>query len=181
MDNSTAGNETAAGGDSESGDGGGGATTKTVKVGPNNQNVFDPAEVYVSPGDTVKWVWEGSTGHNVHATSVPDEAGWDAQTEIVSAPHEYSHTFEGPTGEYSYVCDPHKSLGMKGKVIVNENGQAPSGGGGPVERSPHEMGVPIQAHYVGIATILMMILSMVYTFFVLKYGESRNASAPNKP
>ncbi|SEW01953.1 plastocyanin/azurin family copper-binding protein [Halobacterium jilantaiense] len=172
--NGTEGNSTATSG------GGGGGTTKTVAVGPNGQNVFEPATVYVAPGDTVKWVWEGE-GHNVHATGVPDEADWSVQTEIVSPPFEYEYTFDGPTGEYNYVCDPHASVGMEGTVVVNESGAPPEGeGGGGESRTPHEMGVPFQAHFVGIATILMMIVSLVYTFFVLKYGESRHASAPNK-
>jgi hypothetical protein len=41
------------------------------------------------------------------------------------------------------------------------------------------MGVPFLAHYVGIATVLMMIVSLIYTFFFLKYGESANTSGGN--
>jgi len=177
----TTGNGTEGNGTTTSDGGGGGGTTKTVAVGPNGQNVFEPSTVYVAPGDTVEWVWESEeVAHNVHATGVPEEAGWDAQTEVVTAPNEYSHTFDGPTGEYEYVCDPHASIGMEGTVVVNESGQPPGGeGGGESERTPHEMGVPFQAHFVGIATILMMIVSLVYAFFALKYGESRHASAPN--
>ncbi|MFC3478686.1 plastocyanin/azurin family copper-binding protein [Halobacterium litoreum] len=174
--NGTTGNETTTSG----GGGGGTAQTKTVEVGPNGQNVFAPETVYVKPGDTVKWVWKGSVGHNVHAQSVPEGADWDVQTEITSAPFEYEYTFDGPTGEYNYVCDPHASVGMEGTVVVNETGQAPGGEGGEAELHPHEMGVPFQAHFVGIATILMMIVTLVYSFFVLKYGESQHASAPNK-
>ncbi|WP_232701202.1 plastocyanin/azurin family copper-binding protein [Halobacterium wangiae] len=179
-DNGTAGNDTAGNGTESQEGGGGEPQTKEVAVGPNGQNVFEPAEVYVKPGDTVKWVWEGP-GHNVHATDVPEEASWDVQTEIADPPFEYEHTFEGPTGEYNYVCDPHVNLGMEGVVIVNESGEAPGGGEeGETELHPEEMGVPFQAHFVGIATVLMMIVSLVYTFFVLKYGESQHASAPNK-
>jgi len=74
------------------------------------------------------------------------------------------------------------SVGMEGDIIVNESGEAPGGdgGGGGAELNPEHMGVPFQAHFVGIATILMMLVSLVYTFFVLKYGESQHASAPNK-
>jgi plastocyanin len=173
--NGTAGNET----DDTGGDGGGGAQTKTVAVGPNGNNVFEPETVYVKPGDTVVWEWE-SAGHNVHATDVPEESGWDVQTEITGPPFTYEHTFDGPTGEYQYVCDPHANVGMEGTVVVNESGQAPASEGGEAELHPEEMGVPFQAHFVGIATVLMMIVSLVYTFFVLKYGESQHASAPNK-
>ena len=175
----TTGNGTAGNGTTTTS--GGGGTTKTVAVGPNNENVFEPATVYVAPGDTVEWVWESEEiAHNVHATEVPDGASWDVQTEVVTAPMEYSYTFDEPLGEYKYVCDPHASVGMEGTVVVNESGQAPEGEGGGGGRTPHEMGVPFQAHFVGIATILMMIVSLVYAFFALKYGESRHASAPNK-
>jgi hypothetical protein len=64
---------------------------------------------------------------------------------------------------------------MVGTIVVNESGQAPVPEGG-AELSPHEMGVPFQAHFVGIATVLMMFVSTIYTFFVMKYGESRHAS-----
>ncbi|MFB6186177.1 MAG: hypothetical protein ABEI86_04825, partial [Halobacteriaceae archaeon] len=73
-------------------------------------------------------------------------------------------------------------LGMVGDVIVNESGQPPGGAakGGGGEIHPEEMGVPFRAHWVGVATILMMFVSLIYTFFVLKYGESPNASSPNR-
>ena len=186
--NTTSGNGTAGpGGNGTAGNGTGGGgglpgagTTKTVTVGPNGDLVFEPETVYIQPGATVEWVWD-SPNHNVHAQDVPEGASWDVQTPIQGPDATYSYTFEGPTGEYNYQCDPHANQGMVGKVVVNESGQAPGGGeGGQAELSPHEMGVPFQAHYVGIATILMMLVSLVYTFFVLKYGESQHASAPNK-
>ena len=178
--NGTAGNGTA-GNETDGGGGGGAAQTKTVEVGPNGNNVFAPETVYVAPGDTVEWVWASEeVGHNVHAQGVPEEASWDVQTEITTAPNEYSFTFDGPTGEYNYVCDPHANLGMEGTVVVNESGSAPASEGGEAELSPHEMGVPFQAHFVGISTVLMMLVTLVYTFFVLKYGESQHSSAPNK-
>ncbi len=34
------------------------------------------------------------------------------------------------------------------------------------------MGVPFQAHYVGAGTVLMILVSLIYSFFILKYGES---------
>jgi plastocyanin len=178
--NGTEGNATT-GADGQEGELPGAGTTETVAVGPGGNNVFDPDTVYIQRGATVEWVWE-SPGHNVHATDVPEEADWDVQTEITGPEFTYSYTFDGPTGEYHYVCDPHVSVGMEGDIIVNESGEAPGGdgGGGGAELNPEHMGVPFQAHFVGIATILMMLVSLVYTFFVLKYGESQHASAPNK-
>jgi len=178
--NSTSGNATTSEGDSGEGGGLPGAgTTKTVTVGPNGQLVFDPETVYIQPGATVEWEW-GSSGHNVAPDSIPEEASWGGHESLEDSGFTYSHTFDGPTGEYNYVCTPHAGAGMVGTVVVNESGQAPGGGGGEAELHPEEMGVPFQAHFVGIATILMMIVSLVYAFFVLKYGESQHASAPNK-
>lgn len=167
-------------GTATTGDGGlpGEGTTKTVEVGPNGNNVFDPDTVYVQPGATVEWVWR-STGHNVHATDVPEEADWAVKTEITGPEFTYEYTFDGPKGEYKYQCDPHVNAGMTGTVVVNDSGSAPSDGG-EAEVDPHHMGVPFQAHFVGIATVLMMIVTLVYTFFALKYGESQHTSAPNK-
>ena len=153
-------------------------TTKEVAVGPGGNLVFEPAEVYVKPGDTVKWLWE-SNNHNIVVNSQPDGADWEGtegpETQTYDEGHEYEYTFE-TKGEYEYVCFPHKPS-MAGKVVVNESGQKPSsGGGGAKEQDPKHMGVPIQAHFVGIATILAVALSLAFTFFLLKYGESPHAS-----
>jgi len=176
------GNETSGGNESGSGSGGGsgGGGTKTVEVGPNGDFTFVPGTnepLYASPGTTVEFVWKSDT-HNIVVESQPEGASWPGHEPVENTGFTYSYTFE-TKGTYEYFCQPHKDLGMTGTVIVNESGSAPAPEG-PVELDPHEMGVPFQAHFVGIATVLMMFVSLVYTFFVLKYGESRHASAPNK-
>ena len=179
--NTTSGNGSDNGTETDGGEGGlpGAGTTEEVAVGPGGQNIFDPENVYVQAGTTVKWVWE-SGGHNVAPEAIPDGTEWEGHNPLESAGFEYEHTFE-TEGTYDYVCTPHASLGMVGSIVVNESGQAPSDeAGGGEGLHPEEMGVPFQAHFVGIATILMMIVSLVYAFFVLKYGESQHASAPNK-
>lgn len=165
------GNASGGGGNqSGSGSGGGGQTTE-VAVGPGGQLVFEPAEVQIQPGGTVRWVWE-SGGHNVS----PESGDWGHEP-IEDQGFTYEHTFE-QAGENPYVCTPHASAGMEGTVMVG-SGSSGGGGGGEEEVDPEEMGVPFQAHYVGIATILMMILSLGYSFFVLKYGESPHAKGGN--
>jgi len=153
-----------------------GGTTEVV-VGPGGELVFDPETVYITPGTTVRWVWE-SDNHNVVPESIPEDAAWEGQPpdETFDTGHEYSHTFE-TLGTYDYFCQPHKSVGMVGSVVVNESGEPPGGGeGGSGEQGVHEMGVPIQAQYVGIATVLAMVVSLLFTFFVLKHGESPHSS-----
>ncbi|WP_255150511.1 plastocyanin/azurin family copper-binding protein [Halorarius halobius] len=156
-------------------------SSKEVVVGPGGSLVFEPTELYVSPGTTVNFVWE-SDGHNIVVDSQPEGANWEGTeggaTKLYDTGHEYSHTFE-TTGTYEYACEPHRTAGMLGTVIVNESGQPPSaGGGGPVD--PKHMGVPIQAHFVGFATVLMIFVSLIFTFFMLKYGESPHASGGNR-
>jgi plastocyanin len=150
-------------------------SSKEVIVGPGGSLVYEPAELYVSPGTTVNFVWE-SDNHNIVVESQPEAANWEGTEGDASAlyneGHEYSFTFE-EMGEYQYYCAPHRSSGMVGTVIVNESGEAP--GGGAKEADPKHMGVPIQAHFVGIATILAILMSLVFTFFQLKYGESPHA------
>jgi plastocyanin len=153
-------------------------STKEVVVGPDGNLVFEPVEVYVQPGGTVKWTWD-SNNHNIQVLSQPDGANWEgtegSKTVTYNTGHEYEYTFE-TKGEYEYQCFPH-APSMAGKVIVNDSGEAPSsGGGGATPKDPKHMGVPIQAHFVGIATILAIIVSLLFTFFLLKYGESPHAS-----
>jgi len=177
----TAGGATAvAGAVSASGSAAAQSTTE-VTVGPGGNLVFEPAEVYVAPGDTVKWVWD-SDGHNVVPESQPDGADWGgtgSASELFDSGYEYEHTFE-TLGTYEYVCTPHAQAGMVGSVVVNESGEAPAEGGGGGEVDPEHMGVPIQAHFVGIATILAIFVSLMFTFFMLKYGESPHASGGNR-
>ena len=40
------------------------------------------------------------------------------------------------------------------------------------EKPLKELGVDIQAHWVGAATFLGIIVTMIFTFYILKYGES---------
>jgi halocyanin-like protein len=174
--NATGGNASASGNatggnasGNQTGGGGGGGPTKQVAVGPGSANVFEPAEVQIPPGGTVVWEWVDSSGsHNV----VAEGGAFDSGEPISEAGATFEHTFQ-EAGEFSYICEPHVSVGMEGVVTVAEGGGG--GGGGGEEVDPEEMGVPFQAHFVGIATLLMMTVTFVYTFFVLKYGESPRA------
>jgi len=88
----------------------------TVQVGSQaNGGAFGygPAAVKVSSGTSVTWEWTGEGGsHDVQAddgsfaSELTDEAG-----------HTFSHTFDA-TGATKYFCMPHKTMGMKGVVVV---------------------------------------------------------------
>ena len=85
----------------------------TVSVGAGDGLSFGPAAVAVSPGTTVVWEWTGEGGgHNVSAES----GAFESDTSQESG-NTFEHTFE-ETGVHEYVCTPHKSVGMKGAVVV---------------------------------------------------------------
>lgn len=90
---------------------------------------FSPPAVRVDPGTTVTWKWTGEGGgHNVVAENGAFES--DIASE---AGHTFKHTFE-KEGAVKYACLPHKSMGMRGAVLVGADatigtGSKQSGGG----------------------------------------------------
>jgi halocyanin-like protein len=94
-----------------------GSDSVTVAVGAEGNGggfAFDPSAIRVSSGTTITWEWTGEGGqHNVVA-----EEGGDFESDLTAEEgFTFEHTFES-TGTVLYYCSPHKSLGMKGAVIV---------------------------------------------------------------
>jgi plastocyanin len=171
-----------------------GGTTHTVNM--TDGLVFDPDSLTIAPGDTVEWVNVGAIGHSVTAyeENIPDGAeyfasgGFDseqaarddwtgAQEGNVPGGESYSHTFQ-TEGSYEYFCIPHEGAGMLGAIEVSSGGGGGEGGGEEVD--PEEMGVPFQAHWVGVATLLGIGLALLLTFFFLKYGETPHSGYPEE-
>ena len=142
-----------------------------IEVG---DNYFDPEELTIEVGTTVRWVWVGDIDHNVNPTSQPDGADWEGHPELQTE-GEYEFTFTVP-GVYEYTCDPHP--GMDGRIEVVEEVAPPAPA--PPEFDPHEVGVPLQKHFIGIATFFAIALTIVFTFYVLKYGETPHSGSPNR-
>ena len=140
----------------------GGTTTVTVS---SSNLAFEPETVYVTPGTTVRWEWQGSLGHNVEVTSTPSGADWEGHPEVVPAPNTYEHTFE-TMGEYSYICTPHEASGMVGSVIVNQSGEAPEA----------ETRVNDSLKTLGVATVGTMSSVLLLTYFFIKYGGDYGGS-----
>jgi halocyanin-like protein len=114
-----------------------GTGTVSVAVGAKGNGgafAFDPPAVRVDPGTTVVWEWTGEGGgHNV----VAESGGFES--DIVSEKgHTFEHTFE-KAGAVKYACTPHKSMGMRGAVLVG--GDASIGGGG-AKKSPKKSRSP---------------------------------------
>jgi plastocyanin len=92
-----------------------GATVRVLST-----NVFDPAIVAISAGESVTWVWsEGSGSHNV----VPDGDEPVTSGPLEEGPTTYTYTFQEP-GRYRYYCIEHGGpggVGMSGEVFVQSN------------------------------------------------------------
>ncbi|MDQ2053356.1 plastocyanin/azurin family copper-binding protein [Halobellus sp. H-GB7] len=165
------GTGTATGTASGSGGGGGSGETVTVTVGPGGSLVFEPGTsepLQIAPGTTVEFVWD-SDNHNIVVENQPDGANWQGHQPLENTGFTYTHTFD-TLGTYEYYCEPHRTAGMVATIEVVENPNAGGGGGG--EKELHELGVPIHAHWVGAATILGILVTVIFTFYILKYGES---------
>jgi halocyanin-like protein len=99
-----------------------GGSSTTVAVGAEGNGgtfAYAPAAIAVEQGTTVNWEWQAESGrHNVESTGDSDfglDSG-DPKTE-----DSYEFTFE-EAGVALYECIPHKSLGMKGAVVVVASG-----------------------------------------------------------
>ncbi len=153
-----------------------GQSEVTVEVGAegNGGNLaFDPPAVHVDNGATVVWEWTGEGGaHNV----VSEDGAFESEL-TGEGGFTFEHTF-GEDGVYNYFCQPHKSVGMKGSVVVGEDFPS-SAAGESTPLEPSHMGAQIHEHFVGVSVILAISISLVFTFFVLKYGESPHTKGGN--
>lgn len=163
--NGDGGNGDGGNGDGGNGDGGngGGDTTAgqdgeatdmtgqdevTIDTGAGPQGFkFDPADVIIDAGTTVRWVWTGEGGqHNVVEADGEDPLDDPAfESELVGDEgHEYSYTFE-ESGSFDYVCSVHINQGMIGNVQVEggdgmEDGDGMDGENGDMNETEGENG-----------------------------------------
>lgn len=70
---------------------------------------FEPKELRVKVGTTVKWVNEDFQFHNVVGT------GW--YSPYLNTGNDWTKKFD-KAGTYDYYCTPHRGMGMTGKIIV---------------------------------------------------------------
>lgn len=70
---------------------------------------FDPADVTVTAGTTVRWTNHDAIAHTVTA----DDNSWDSG--LLATGTSWSHTFD-KAGDFSYHCTPHPF--MKGTIHV---------------------------------------------------------------
>jgi halocyanin-like protein len=101
-----------------------GQSEVTVDVGAQGNGgafAFGPAAIRVDPGTTVVFEWTGEGGQH----NVVTEEGVSLESELTDeAGFTFEHTFQ-EEGVTTYYCEPHRSLGMKGAVVVGDQGAGP--------------------------------------------------------
>jgi halocyanin-like protein len=91
-----------------------GSSSVTVQVGTGTDGFqFDPPAISVDAGTTVTWEWTGEgSAHNV----VAEDGGFESELTDEEG-FTFEQTFDD-SGEVRYYCNPHKTMGMKGVVVV---------------------------------------------------------------
>lgn len=84
--------------------------TVTVK-----SNTFEPSTLTIKVGDTVTWKWAGGIHNVVSGTSCKTDGKFSSGTPVSGATFE--HRFD-TAGTYDYFCEPHCTVGMVGKIVV---------------------------------------------------------------
>lgn len=84
---------------------------------------YDPGDLVVQRGDTIRFVQETALPHNVEFTASPAGAALgDAQSGpyLIKEGDTYDLVINErfPRGEYAFHCTPHQTLGMKGTLVV---------------------------------------------------------------
>jgi plastocyanin len=89
-------------------------TTHNVAV---TNDLFTPSQLTITAGDKV--IWQNSAGsHNVNGTKTTFPSNPESFGNNVGSTWTYEFTFN-TAGTYDYQCDPHASMGMTGRVVVN--------------------------------------------------------------
>jgi len=94
---------------------------------------FDPVNLTIKPGDTVKWINMSGGPHNVAfykdkipagaaevlAKAMPNTMAELAGPFLTDSLAAYQVSFAGaPQGNYSYTCQPHEALGMNATLSI---------------------------------------------------------------
>ncbi|HUU85283.1 MAG TPA: CHRD domain-containing protein [Phycisphaerae bacterium] len=93
------------------------ATAATHEVIVRNFE-FDPADITVAPGDTVRWVWESGSHTVTSGTDCTyDELYFDDP--MTSGDPDFEFVIPDDVAEIPYFCRPHCFLGMVGLITVD--------------------------------------------------------------
>jgi plastocyanin len=117
------------------------APTRIVRM--TSQGRFEPTQITIRAGETVRWRNDSAHPHTV--TADPGGAANPAHVVLpegaepfdsgeIAPGGTFTHTFDVP-GTYIYVCGPHEADGMMGIVVVR-NGTGRAAEGAPRPRPP---------------------------------------------
>lgn len=87
----------------------------TIRVTAGLQ--FQPSNVTIAPGTTVRWVNDAAIFHTVTADSGSQPGVWSRRS-LNTAGETFSHTFARSGETYTYHCEPHVNQGMRGTIRV---------------------------------------------------------------
>lgn len=112
-----------------------GASNTIQMVTGDGNYYFDPIGLLVESGDTITWeIQSGSHSTTAYAdgnggasvTRIPGEAeAWNSGS-LTEKGATFEYTFD-ISGTYDFFCIPHKSLGMVGRIVVDEPGGPANG------------------------------------------------------
>lgn len=85
---------------------------EVVEINLTSSLVFDPSEVTISTGTTVRWVNQTSMQHTV---TPRDHDEW-SRAVLNQSGDTFEHTFQ-TAGSFDYFCEPHEST-MTGTITV---------------------------------------------------------------
>lgn len=98
---------------------------KMISLDDGDGGKFDPADVTAQPGDTIRFVTDGLSPHNVSFPAAQNPAPLNPPVPtpyLTSAGQSYDLIAPSAPGTYHIQCDPHAFTGMTGTITV----QAPS-------------------------------------------------------
>jgi len=118
---------------------------------------FEPADLTINVGETVCWQWEGAADvHNV--LELESEFDEDMNLTAVSVGFfsgepsntvDFRHTFTEDNMTHYYVCEPHATMGMVGKITVGEGSEED-----PVQEIVEEAGLPSVGFVVSVLALI---------------------------
>ena len=85
-----------------------------VTMGANASLIFDPADITINAGDTIRFVNEALPPHNVIVEDHPDFS----HDGLAFAPGESFEITFPEAGDFNFWCEPHKGAGMTGTIHV---------------------------------------------------------------
>lgn len=163
--------------------------TIDVYLGAGEQDPFDiyPEELTVQPGARVTFhvVNLQATGHDLTFLSselfsfnesdmrAREDGGEAVKTPLLDAGEEYNLTVtfnEDAEGAITYICSVpgHRDNGMEGTLNV--------GAAGGEEQDVTDYGVDYLAYWVGIISFVILFIVLFGTFFLFRYGESKQVA-----